>query len=181
MTAPTASTEAPPASAPPEMVTPLKASALAVATARNTRARLAADGCHWYTGTWRVFPGTPDQVAKVRQYIRSQLAGHPALDDVTLAASELASNAIAHSASGRQGGIFAVHLTLASPDHIAVLVTDQGGPNHPQISHPGTDQDSGRGLEVVAALASQLITSGDATTRSILAVIPAESDDADTR
>jgi len=163
------------------MAARLQRGALTAATSPGTQARLAAQGCHWHTGTWRIFPGTPDQVAHVRRYLRSQLAGHPALDDAMLTASELASNAIRHTASGHQGGMFAVHLTLASPHHIAVMVTDQGGPNQPRISHPGTGQDSGRGLEVVAALASLLITSGDTTGRSVLAVIPDAEDDTASR
>ncbi len=77
--------------------------------------------------------------------------------------------------------MFAVHLTQASPHHIAVLVTDQGGPNHPQIGHPGPDQESRRGLKVVAALASQLITTGDTNGRSVLAVIPDPEDDTASR
>jgi anti-sigma regulatory factor (Ser/Thr protein kinase) len=91
-----------------------------------------------------------------------------------LAASELAANAMTHTASGHPGGMFAVHLTLASPHHIAVQVPDQGGPNHPRISRAGTDQESGRGLDVVASL---LLTTGDAAGRSILAVIPDPEDD----
>ena len=82
-----------------------------------------------------------------------------------------------HTASGHPGGMFAVHLTQASPHHIAVLVTDQGSPNHPQIGHPGPDQESRRGLKVVAALASQLITTGDTNGRSVLVVIPDPEDD----
>jgi anti-sigma regulatory factor (Ser/Thr protein kinase) len=181
MTAPTACTHAPPAGPAPETAARLLRSALTAATAPGTQARLALQGCHWYAGTWRVFPGTPDQIPMVRRYIRSELAGLPALDDAMLAASELASNAITHTASGHPGGMFAVHLTLASPHHIAILVTDQGGPNQPWISHPGSDQDSGRGLQVVASLASMLITTGDTTGRSILAVIPTAYADTGTR
>jgi serine/threonine-protein kinase RsbW len=181
MTAPAASTDAHSASVHPDIAAQLQRSALAAATTPGTQARLAADGCHWYTGTWRVFPGAPDQVTKVRRYLQSQLAGHPALDDAILAASELASNAIAHSASGHQGGMFAVHLTLASPHHIAVLVTDQGGPNQPQINRPGTDQESGRGLQVVASLTTLLVTSSDTSGRSVLAVIPATPGDTASR
>ncbi len=73
--------------------------------------------------------------------------------------------------------MFAVHLALASPHHIAVLVTDQGGPNQPEFSRARTDQESGRGLEVVASLASLLLTSGDTSGRSVLAVIPDPEDD----
>jgi anti-sigma regulatory factor (Ser/Thr protein kinase) len=137
---------------------------------------LTADGCYWHAGTWRIFPGTPDQAAKVRRYIRSEFIGHPALDNAILAASELASNAITHTASGHPGGMFAVHLTQASPHHIAVLVTDQGGPNQLKIGQAGADQDSGRGLEVVVSLASLLVTIGDTTGRSVLAVIPDPED-----
>lgn len=138
---------------------------------------LAADGCYWHAGTWRIFPGTPDHVAKVRRYIRSEFIGHPALDDAMLAASELAANAITHSASGHPDGMFAVHLTLASPYHIAVLVTDQGGSTTPKASRPGTDQESGRGLEVVASLTTMLVTFGNTATRSVLAVIPSPPDE----
>jgi anti-sigma regulatory factor (Ser/Thr protein kinase) len=155
----------------------LQGGVLAAATATGTQARLAAQGCYWRTGTWRIFPGTADQVAAVRRYVRAEFIVHPALDDAILVASELASNAIAHTASGNQGGNFAVHLALASPHHIAVLVTDQGGPNQLQISRASTDQQSGRGLEVVASLASLLATSGDTSGRSVLAVIPDPEDD----
>lgn len=177
MTAPVTSTDARPASIPPQTATRLHRGALATATAPIIRAMLTEDGCYWHAGTWRIFPGTPDQVATVRRYVRSEFAGHPALDDAMLAASELASNAITHSASGQQGGLFAVHLTQASPHHIAVLVTDQGGPSEPQFSRAGTDQESGRGLQVIEALASLLIATGDTTGRSVLAVIPDPEDD----
>jgi anti-sigma regulatory factor (Ser/Thr protein kinase) len=177
MTASTASTDAHPVTAVPEIVAQFQRSALAAATAPGIQAMLAADGCYWYTGTWRIFPGTPDQVAKVRRYVRSEFIGHPALDDAMLAASELAANAITHTASGQQDGMFAVHLTLASPYHIAVLVTDQGGPTKPEASRAGTDQESGRGLEVVASITTMLVTYCDTATRSVLAVIPDPEDD----
>jgi anti-sigma regulatory factor (Ser/Thr protein kinase) len=159
------------------MAAQLERGVLVAATAPGIQAMLTADGCYWHAGTRRIFPGTPDQVAKVRRYIRSEFVGHPALDNAMLAASELAANAMTHTASGHPGGMFAVHLTLASPHHIAVQVTDQGGPNHPRISRAGTDQESGRGLDVVASLASLLVTTGDAAGRSILAVIPDPEDD----
>jgi len=181
MTAPTTSADAHPGTALPEMAAQLQRGALAAATTPIIRAMLRADGCYWHAGTWRIFPGTPDQVPKVRRYVRSEFAGDPALDNAMLAASELASNAIAHTASGHPGGMFAVHLTQASPHHIAVMVTDQGAPYQPQIRHPDADQDSGRGLEVVAALASLLITTGDATGHSVLAVIPDSDDDTASR
>ncbi len=172
MTTPATSTEAPTASTSLETAAQLQRTAIAATATPGTQAALAAQRCQWQAGTWQIFPGTADQVATVRQYIRSQLTGHPALDDVILAASELAANAITHTSSGHPGGTFAIHLTHSSPGHIALLVTDQGGPSQPQITRPDTDKESGRGLSVVASLASLLDTSGDATGRTVLAVIP---------
>ncbi|HEY3903332.1 MAG TPA: hypothetical protein VGM14_05490 [Streptosporangiaceae bacterium] len=78
MTAPVTSTEARPASTLPDMAAQLERGVLVAATAPGIQAMLTADGCYWHAGTWRIFPGTPDQVAKVRRYIRSEFVGHPA-------------------------------------------------------------------------------------------------------
>src|SRR5882757_9989385 len=45
------------------------------------------------------FPGRPEQAAKVRRAVAGCLSGCPASDDMVLIASELATNAIRHSAS----------------------------------------------------------------------------------
>jgi|HubBroStandDraft_1064217.scaffolds.fasta_scaffold160217_2 serine/threonine-protein kinase RsbW len=120
----------------------------------------------------RVFVGTADQVAAVRGFVRALLGGHPALDDAVLVASELAANAIAHTASGHAGGAFGVHLARLSAEHVAVLVTDQGGPTEPSVRAADLGSESGRGLDVVTALSSTFSVPGEGEQRSVLAVIP---------
>jgi anti-sigma regulatory factor (Ser/Thr protein kinase) len=121
----------------------------------------------------QVFDGTRDQVRAVRQFIRAGLSGHPALTDAVLVASELATNAIEHSASGLEGGMFIVHLAEVSADHVAIIVTDQGGPAIPHARDADAGAESGRGLGVVRSLTSVFVTVGGSNMRSVLAVIPA--------
>jgi anti-sigma regulatory factor (Ser/Thr protein kinase) len=94
-----------------------------------------------YMGT---YPGRPDQVREVRHAVARHLAGCPAVDDVTLVASELAANAIVHSAS--RGQFFTVRAEL-HPDHVRVEAEDLGGPWRRR-------QPDGRphGLDLVEAL-----------------------------
>jgi serine/threonine-protein kinase RsbW len=91
------------------------------------------------------FPGRPEQVRKVRRAVAGCLAGCPAADDMVLIASELATNAVRHSAS--RGAFFAVRVEVL-PGGARVEVEDLGGPWHPR-------QRDGRphGLDVVQALA----------------------------
>ncbi len=118
-----------------------------------------------------IFAGTHDQVSAVRRFARAELGDHPALDEAVLVASELATNAITHSASGHDGGMFMVHLTAISADHVAILVTDQGGHGEPRAQHAGPDAESGRGLDIVTTIASLFIPFGDDTMRTIVAVV----------
>jgi serine/threonine-protein kinase RsbW len=94
-----------------------------------------------YTG---IYPGRPDQVHHLRRAIARHLAGSPALSDAILVASELATNAIVHSAS--RGEFFTVRAELRA-DHIWVEAEDLGGPWHrrPPDGRP-------HGLEVIEAL-----------------------------
>ena len=62
----------------------------------------------------------------MRADLRPLLAGCPAADDMVLLVSELAANAIAHSDSGRPGGIFTVRLTHRSARGAQAEVADQG-------------------------------------------------------
>lgn len=91
------------------------------------------------------FPGRPEQVGKVRRAVAGCLSGCPAADDVILIASELAANAVRHSAS--RGTFFSVRVEVL-PGCARVEVEDLGGPWHPR-------QQDGRahGLDIVAALA----------------------------
>ena len=71
---------------------------------------------------WRAFPGHPDQVAEARHFAARALASCPAAADVVLLTSELATNAVQHSATGH-GGTFGVAISH-SPGRVRVSVTD---------------------------------------------------------
>lgn len=142
-----------------------------LAAQTDARAPSADDFCCHSEGPSRIFRGTMDQVAAVRQFVRSEIGDHPARSDAVLAASELAANAIAHTASGADGGLFIVHLAAVSAGTIAVLVTEQGGQAEPQARQAGPDAETGRGLDIVTSIASLFAIFGDSTMRTVAAVV----------
>jgi anti-sigma regulatory factor (Ser/Thr protein kinase) len=83
-------------------------------------------------------------VHHVRRAVAKLLARCPAADDTVLIASELASNAIVHSAS--QGEFFTIRAEL-HPDYVWLEAEDLGGPWH--CAQP---DDRPHGLDVVEAL-----------------------------
>jgi anti-sigma regulatory factor (Ser/Thr protein kinase) len=102
----------------------------------------------------RSFPGQPDQVALARHFVQGALAGCPALADAVLLTSELATNAVQHSATGR-GGAFVVAISHA-PGRVRVTVTDNGSATRPAVAAEPEDLAvSGRGLLLVDALADR--------------------------
>jgi two-component sensor histidine kinase len=97
----------------------------------------------------RAYPGTTDQPRKVRADL-AKIAGRTAIiDALELLASELAANAVSHSRSGDPGGTFTVRATLYPGDYAWVEVIDRGGP----WAAGKDDEEHGRGLAVVAAIA----------------------------
>lgn len=84
--------------------------------------RAAAEAATGYTG---VFRGRADQVQRARRDVARHLAGHPATDDAVLIISELAANAILHSAS--RGEFFTVRAEIF-PGYVWLEVEDLGGP-----------------------------------------------------
>jgi anti-sigma regulatory factor (Ser/Thr protein kinase) len=99
------------------------------------------------------FPGQPDQVAAARAVVARALAGCPAAADVVLLTSELATNAIKHSASGR-GGRFTIAISHG-PGRVRVTVTDNGSAGHPALAAAEELATSGRGLVLVDFLADR--------------------------
>jgi anti-sigma regulatory factor (Ser/Thr protein kinase) len=96
-------------------------------------------------------PGVPASVREARRFARRQLAPGKAADTAALAVSELATNAIEHTASGLPGGTFTMAVT-AVPRGMAIFVVDQG--LRPAAAAPARAWDEhGRGLAVVAAVA----------------------------
>ncbi len=107
----------------------------------------------------RVFAGELGQVARVRAFVAYALAGCPARETLLACASELAANAIAHTASGA-GGVFTVEVAWPAAGMATVAVTDAGAPCEPairqsrEIGEPHYLAESGRGLALVDALSS---------------------------
>jgi serine/threonine-protein kinase RsbW len=97
----------------------------------------------------RDYPGTIDQARRVRADLASLSAECPVADELILLASELATNAILHSQSGHPERTFTVRATLCPGDYAWVEVIDQGG----EWTHDEHDDEHGRGLAIVAAIA----------------------------
>src|SRR6516162_2592781 len=97
------------------------------------------------------YPGRPEYIRQARADARDLLAGCPAADEVVLCLSELAANAALHSDSRRPGGTFTVRIESRPGAHIRIEVEDDGGP----WLAPAPDPASGRGLEIIGALAAE--------------------------
>jgi serine/threonine-protein kinase RsbW len=125
----------------------------------------AAPGLRWCAA----FPGQEREARQVRRWLASLLPDCEARDDVTSVATELATNAIRHTASGR-GGRFIVEITWDA-GNVRVAVADGGAPTGPHLA-AGGDDEHGRGLILLAGLASQAGVLGDSRGRVVWADVP---------
>src|SRR5258708_11665457 len=105
----------------------------------------------------RTFPGLPSQVSVARRWLAQMIDGFASVDEVLLACSELATNAIMHSDSGQLGGLFTVLLAIRQ-DIVRVEVLDQRGawPGMQGVAGYGDEQAEHatqfcRGLTIAAA------------------------------
>jgi two-component sensor histidine kinase len=120
---------------------------------RNTAAAVRRDACE------QVFPARPEQVGAARRFVARLLAGTPVADDAVLCVSELASNCISYSVSGRPGGTFTVRVEPHDGDYVWLEVADQGGP-----WRPSAPDGRVHGLEIVRRLASESGVAGSVFT-----------------
>jgi two-component sensor histidine kinase len=97
-----------------------------------------------------------------RHWLRARLGACPAIDDAVLLVSELATNALLYSASGKEG-TFTVTVSHRSAD-VRVEVADQGGPWAPDTTG---DELHGRGLLIVSSLARAWGVTGDESGRTV--------------
>jgi serine/threonine-protein kinase RsbW len=97
----------------------------------------------------RGYPGTASQARRVRADLAAITGRCPVAEDVILLASELAANATRHSRSGWPGGAFTVRADFRPDAYAWVEVIDQDG----EWSEPRPDDEHGRGLAIVAAIA----------------------------
>lgn len=98
----------------------------------------------------------------MRRFVAACVQDHPAVDDIVLAADELASNAVQYSLASRPGptGGFAVALDVTPGVGVHLSVDDPGlAPGTTTHSRP--DDEHGRGRGIVARLT---LANGDETT-----------------
>lgn len=105
------------------------------------------------TPSMRTFRGVPGQVRNVREFVAAAVDGCPTADDVVLLASELASNAVLHTASG-DGGTFRVVVRMVGK-RVRVEVHDGGSETAPGARRPQAPEESGAGLRLVGAVATR--------------------------
>jgi anti-sigma regulatory factor (Ser/Thr protein kinase) len=91
---------------------------------------------------------------RARQFVARVLTGCPARETLLTCVSELAANAIEHTASGA-GGVFTVEVIRPRAGVALVAVTDDGCGDDPVIRRADDLAEGGRGLALVAALSSR--------------------------
>jgi serine/threonine-protein kinase RsbW len=113
------------------------------------------------SGRWAVlhplghaeFAGTPCSVATVRAWARGLLAGRiveAVLEDVVLLISEVVTNSVVHSDSGRRaGGSVTVCLGLGGGMVHVEVIDDGSAGSVPFVRAAEADSDGGRGLLLV--------------------------------
>ena len=106
-----------------------------------------------------VFTGRDDQVALARDFVRHALGLVPVLDEAVLLVSELCTNALQHTASGR-GGTFEV-VVHPGPRSVRVEVRDDGSGKAPSEHAVDVLSEAGRGLGLVGSVADKWGHSGD--------------------
>jgi anti-sigma regulatory factor (Ser/Thr protein kinase) len=119
----------------------------------------------------RAFPGRPDQIAHARDFTRRILGPCPVLDEAILLVSELATNAIEHTATANEGSF---HVTIYQGDSsLLIAVTDDGSDDVPVPAHQAeTFTETGRGLELVELIADRWGHCGDEHGRTVWFELP---------
>jgi serine/threonine-protein kinase RsbW len=108
----------------------------------------------------QVFPGRSDQVREARKFLATVLNGCPVTDDAILCLSELVTNSVLHSDSGKAGGTFTVRAEIHEGDYVWIEVEDGGGPWNKR----GHSDGRPHGLDIIGELASAWGIDGDPLT-----------------
>jgi anti-sigma regulatory factor (Ser/Thr protein kinase) len=99
--------------------------------------------------------GRAERARVARAFVGAVLGpGHPCGDDAELLVSEVFGNSVRHSGSAAPGET--VTVAVRSGDGVVrIEVTDRAGPGTPELRPVGRDAEGGRGLQLVAALATR--------------------------
>ena len=99
--------------------------------------------------------GRAERARAARAFVGEVLGpGHPCGDVAVLLVSEIFDNSIRHSRSGAPGETVTVAV-MAGDGIVRVEVTDRAGPGTPELRPAGRDAEDGRGLQLVAGLATR--------------------------
>ena len=99
--------------------------------------------------------GRADRARLARAFVEGLLGpGHPSGDVAALLVGELFSNSLRHSGSGAPGETVTIAVNTVN-GVIRVEVTDRSGPGVPEPRPAGSDAEDGRGLHLVARLATR--------------------------
>ena len=99
--------------------------------------------------------GRAERARAARSFVGEVLgSGHPCRDAAILLVSEIFSNSVRHSGSGAAGETVTVAVR-AGDGIVRVEVTDRAGPGTPELRPADRDAEGGRGLRLVAGLASR--------------------------
>jgi anti-sigma regulatory factor (Ser/Thr protein kinase) len=102
-------------------------------------------------------PHAPSSVGLARRRLSDELMEHrvprPTVDDATLVLSEILSNALKH-AQPLESGYLEVSWDVLLDGSVCLAVTDGGSTTRPVVGRPSVSALGGRGLGIVAALAS---------------------------
>ncbi len=104
--------------------------------------------------TSMTYPGRPASVRAARRLVRGVLAGSPLVDDLELIVSELATNAIRHTPSGWDGGMFTI--TIRYGREWRGSRSRMTGMGSGLVPARDAAAEGGRGLMLAAALADKL-------------------------
>ena len=99
--------------------------------------------------------GLVERARVARAFVEEVLgSGHPCGADAALLVSELFGNSVVYSGSGAPGET--VTVAVRTDEHLMrVEVTDRSGPETPEPVDAARDDEGGRGLQIVADLATR--------------------------
>jgi anti-sigma regulatory factor (Ser/Thr protein kinase) len=109
-------------------------------------------------GSSMELPHAPSSVGLARRRLSDELAEHhvarTTVDDAALVLSEILSNALKH-ARPLESGHVEVSWDVLLDGTVCLAVTDGGSTTRPVVGRPSVSALGGRGLGIVAALASE--------------------------
>ncbi|WP_169806463.1 ATP-binding protein [Actinomadura latina] len=117
-------------------------------------------------------PGARRSVGVARSFVRGLAAGLPAVDDLVMVVSETVANAVAHTASGMEGGRVTVVLTVGDGVYRLEVVDDGAACGRPHVKDE-VGAETGRGMRIVAALSARWGFRADGPRTVVWAEFPA--------